>query len=168
MLLTFFLAFFPRYIAKAWNFGYNPSDIDILRWISQKEPHRDLQSELYTRGPGLGAMKRPRPVSIAASHASRRTSRTGSIMSLDRPRASIDVRSASRTDMATGVVSVDRGFDFATEENGVEMRRIQSHLSSNRHLALPADSNKVKGKLSLRRGLKLLSRKHAMASGSGT
>ncbi|KAG8217698.1 hypothetical protein J3R82DRAFT_5854 [Butyriboletus roseoflavus] len=47
----------------------------------------------------------------------------------------------SRTDMSTGVRSVHRGFDFATEEGGVAMRRMQSNLSerrqSNRHLPLP-------------------------------
>ncbi len=34
--------------------------------------------------------------------------------------------------MATGLTSVDRGFDFATEENGVEMRRVQTNLSERR------------------------------------
>ncbi|KAJ7498994.1 phospholipid-translocating ATPase [Mycena latifolia] len=165
LLLTFFLAFFPRYILKAWNSGYNPNDIDIIRWMSQKQPHRDLRN---IRGPALGAMKRPRPDSIAASHASRRTSRTGSIMTLDRPRASIDVRSASRTDLATGLVSVDRGFDFAAEENGVAMQRMQSRLSSRNALPSDAHNNKIKGKLSLKRGLKSLTRRRAVSSEGGT
>ncbi|KAJ7700010.1 hypothetical protein B0H17DRAFT_1196026 [Mycena rosella] len=160
LLLTFFLAFFPRYIAKAYNFGYNPSDIDIVRWIKEKEPHRDFRN---VRGPALGAMKRPRPVSLAASQASRRTSRTGSIMTLPRP--SMDLRSASRTDMATGMVSVDRGFDFDTEVNGVAMQRMQSRLSSRN--ALPVESNKVKGKLSLRRGLKSLTRRRVLSNEGG-
>lgn len=34
--------------------------------------------------------------------------------------------------MSTGIVSVDRGFDFATEEHGVEMRRVQTNLSERR------------------------------------
>lgn len=34
--------------------------------------------------------------------------------------------------MSTGLVSVDRGFDFATEEHGVEMRRVQTNLSEKR------------------------------------
>lgn len=47
--------------------------------------------------------------------------------------------------MATGLVSTDRGFDFATEERGVAMRRMQSNLSerrvaSSRHLVLPRES----------------------------
>ncbi|KAJ7781318.1 phospholipid-translocating ATPase [Mycena metata] len=168
ILLTFFLAFTPRYIAKAWNFGYNPSDVDILRWTSQKHPNRDLTNDPTIQRRGLGAMKRPRPTSLAASHASRRTSRTGSIMTLDQRRMSIDPRSASRTDMATGLVSVDRGFDFATEENGVAMRRMQSNLSevrsSSRNLPLPTER---KGKLSLRKGLKSLTRRRVLSSETG-
>ncbi|KAJ6515969.1 phospholipid-translocating ATPase [Mycena sanguinolenta] len=164
LLLTFLLAFAPRYIAKAWNFGYNPNDIDIMRWIAEKQPHRDLQREVYLKNRPLSAMRRPRPTSLAASHASRRTSRTGSIMTLEQPR---DLRSASQMDMATGMVSRDRGFDFAIEENGVAMRRMQSNLSerrmSNLNLAPPSDGNKNKGRLSLRRGLRSLTRKRVMS-----
>jgi phospholipid-translocating ATPase len=50
-------------------------------------------------------------------------------LSLEPPRRSIDNRSASRTDMSTGLRSVHRGFNFAMEENGVAMRRMQSNLS---------------------------------------
>ncbi|KAJ7179181.1 phospholipid-translocating ATPase [Mycena filopes] len=168
LLLTFFLAFTPRYLVKAWNFGYNPSDIDILRWMSQEHPNRDMQNDLTIQGRGLAAMKRPRPTSLAASHASRRTSRTGSIMTIDPHRMSVDVRSASRTDLATGLVSVDRGFDFATEENGVAMRRMQSNLSemriSNRNLPLPTER---KGKLSLKRGIKSLTRRRVLSNDPG-
>ncbi|KAJ7744516.1 phospholipid-translocating ATPase [Mycena maculata] len=161
LLFTFVVAFTPRYVAKAWNFGYNPNDIDILRWMQEKEPHRDLRTEVHLRG--LGALKRPRPSSVAASMASRRASRVGSIVTLDAPRGpSIDVRSASRTDLATGIVSVDRGFDFAIEEHGVAMRRMQSNLSekrmSDRNLVLPG-SGRAKGKLSLK--LKSLTRRRA-------
>lgn len=46
--------------------------------------------------------------------------------------SSVDIRSASRTDMSTGIRSVHRGFDFATEEGGVAMSRMQSHLSERR------------------------------------
>jgi phospholipid-translocating ATPase len=34
--------------------------------------------------------------------------------------------------MSTGIVSVDRGFDFATEEHGVAMRRMQTDLTERR------------------------------------
>jgi len=36
---------------------------------------------------------------------------------------------ASQIDMSTGLRSQSRGYDFAQEENGVAMRRIQSNLS---------------------------------------
>lgn len=92
-------------------------------------------------------------------------------MTLDPPRMSVDFRSASQMDMATGMVSRDRGFDFATEENGVAMRRMQSNLSerrtSNRNLAVPNDG-KTKGKLSLRKGLKSLTRRRVTSHESGT
>ncbi|KAK7061656.1 phospholipid-transporting ATPase [Favolaschia claudopus] len=166
MVLTFLLAFTPRYLFKAWKFGYFPNDIDIVRWIAEKEPHRDLRHDIYVKGRGLSAMRRSRP----ASYASRRTSRTGSISTLEPPRMS-DVRSASQMDMATGMVSRDRGFDFAIEENGVAMRRMQSNLSerrtSNRNLAVPSDGAR-KGKLSLKRGLKSLTRKRLLSHESGT
>lgn len=61
----------------------------------------------------------------------------------------------SRTDMSTGVRSVHRGFDFATEEDGVAMRRMQSNLSerrqSSRHLPLDKQPTQIpKRKSSLR------------------
>ncbi|KAF7331909.1 Phospholipid-transporting ATPase [Mycena kentingensis (nom. inval.)] len=156
MLLTVILAFTPRYLFKAWKGLYQPNDMDTVRWITLNDKDRDLQ-QLHTRGRALAAMK-PRPPSVAASRASRRTS---SIMTLERPRISIDFRSASTTDMATGLVSVDRGFDFATEEGGVALRRMQTNLSekraSNRNLAVP--ENKAKGRMSFRRGLRSLTRK---------
>ena len=54
--------------------------------------------------------------------------------------------------MSTGLVSVDRGFDFATEEHGVEIRRIQTNLSE-RRIEDGADAGRhgVKGKGTLRR-----------------
>ncbi|KAJ7638744.1 phospholipid-translocating ATPase [Roridomyces roridus] len=136
MLFTFCVAFTPRYLVKAWNFGYNPSDIDIMRWMREKEPHRDIATAVQegARG-GLSAMRQDRRASLhsrRASQQARRVSRVESVMTLERPRPSFDPRSASRTDLATGMVSVDRGFDFATEENGVAMRRIQTNLSEKR------------------------------------
>lgn len=53
--------------------------------------------------------------------------------------------------MSTGLVSVDRGFDFATEEHGVEMRRVQTNLSERRSnkIASQVDiSNKGRDKIS--------------------
>jgi len=64
--------------------------------------------------------------------------------------------------MSTGIVSVDRGFDFATEENGVVTKNMLNNLAerrSSRSLALPPESEKGRESLtplrmlSLRRGL---------------
>ncbi|KAG5652779.1 hypothetical protein H0H81_003659 [Sphagnurus paluster] len=172
--ITFFVSLAPRYLARAWNFGFAPDDLDTMRWISKYDPHRDLSdATLYTSN--LKAMRR-RPTSMS----SRRTSRSrfgDSVASLAlRPsmdttrRASmVDVRAASRTDMATGLVSIDRGFDFVTEENGVAMRRMQTNLSEKRAASRndvrldeepPSPSSSRKGKealshmFSLRRGLR--------------
>jgi hypothetical protein len=38
-------------------------------------------------------------------------------------------KGGSKRDMSTGPVSVDRGFDFAVDERGVHMRRVQMNLS---------------------------------------
>ncbi|KAF8077575.1 phospholipid-translocating ATPase [Lyophyllum atratum] len=125
--ITFFLSLAPRLLVKAWKFGFAPDDLDTMRWISKYEPHRDFAHD--ARITHLKTLRRP------ASSASRRTSRSrfnDSVTSLDMRRPSVDVRAASRTDMATGLVSVDHGFDFATEEGGVAMRRMQTNLSERR------------------------------------
>lgn len=164
--LVFFLSLAPRYIAKAWKFGFAPDDLDIVRWIRKKDPYRDLRHDSSTHlGIGLRVMKENR--GRRTSVVSRRSSRASSLMTINDPYARsgsvLDIRAASRTDMSTGLVSVDRGFDFATEENGVAMRRIQTNLSERRrsqHIVEdPSASPSRKGKtpsrhiFSLRRGL---------------
>ncbi|KAJ6531132.1 hypothetical protein B0H19DRAFT_1190540 [Mycena capillaripes] len=136
--LTIILALAPRYLYKAWEFGFRPNDIDILRYIRKMEPGRDIETEAQLgAGKGLAGLRR------APSNISRATSRSsvGSMpVSPRATRPSMDLRTASRTDMSTGLRSVHRGFDFATEENGVAMRRMQTNLSemrqSSRNLAL--------------------------------
>ncbi|PPQ86909.1 hypothetical protein CVT25_009795 [Psilocybe cyanescens] len=134
--LTVLLALLPRYLYKSWKFAFDPDDVDVLRYIYKKDPHRDLARELHDEGP-LRAMKRPRPSSMV-SHG-----RTESVASLP-VRPSMDLRSASRTDMSTGIRSMHRGFDFSTEENGVAMQRMQTNLSerrqSSRNLATVQES----------------------------
>jgi len=67
-----------------------------------------------------------------------------SVATMER-RPPVEPLTGSRTDMSTGQRSVHRGFDFATEEGGVAMRRIQTNLSerrqSNRNLPLQMQSN---------------------------
>ncbi|RDB22204.1 putative phospholipid-transporting ATPase C24B11.12c [Hypsizygus marmoreus] len=133
--LTICLALLPRYVAKAWKFGFTPDDIDTMRYIAKVDPHRDLTTEAFIS-------RSIRPLGRTGSVVSRTTSHAGSIASM-RPRPSIDPRTASRTDMSTGVRSVHRGFDFATEEGGVAMQRMQTNLSerrqSSRNLATTPD-----------------------------
>ena len=119
--LTVLLALLPRYIFKAWKFGFRPDDVDILRYISKMEPNRDLTRDPQTCNP-LTVLRRPRPTSIYG--------RTDSVASLSQP--VVEGRSGSRTDMSTGQRSIHRGFDFSTEENGVAIRRMQTNLSERR------------------------------------
>ncbi|RPD56361.1 phospholipid-translocating P-type ATPase [Lentinus tigrinus ALCF2SS1-7] len=114
--LVVILACLPRYIAKAYKNSFHPSDMDRARWIMKNDPNHDFSQD---RHGGLSQLKRP-------------TSRFSRRSSLHRP----SLFHASRTDMSTGLRSVNRGFDFATEENGVAMQRIQSHLSE-RHQLVP-------------------------------
>lgn len=127
--LTIFLSLLPRYIYKAYRFGFHPDDIDILRYVRKTQPDLDIAGYAKMENP-LAALKRPRPSSVA-SH-SRRESTVHGESAASLPRPSMDFRSASRTDMSTGVRSVHRGFDFSTEENGVAIRRMQTNLSERR------------------------------------
>jgi len=98
--------------------------MDTVRYIHKMDPTRDLSQD--QNGTGLAAWKRP------ASVASYPVSRPESVASFA-PGPSTDVRSASRTDMSTGMRSAGhRGFDFSTEENGVAMKRMQTNLSERR------------------------------------
>jgi len=127
--LTIFISLAPRYLYKAWKFTYYPGDLETFQYLQTKYPNQDL-SRFSSSGqvPALASLKQ------RTSLASRRTSRASSVASLERQstRASVDIRTRSRTDMSTGLVSVDRGFDFTTEEHGVEMRRVQTNLSVKR------------------------------------
>ena len=120
--------------------------MDTVRYIHKMDPTRDLLQD--QSGFGLAALKRP------ASVASYPVSRPESVASFA-PGPSTDIRSASRTDMSTGMRSVvHRGFDFSTEENGVAIKRMQTNLSERRQSSrsLASEPN-----LSPRRGKDTLS-----------
>lgn len=143
--LTFFLALLPRYLVKAWKSSFAPDDLETIQYIVRNKPDFDFSD--VNRG-ALSALRRTAP-----SSTSSRLGVNDSEVTLGLARRSAgDVRAASRTDMATGLISVDRGFDFAMEENGVAMRRMQSNLSerraSQRNLA---QQQSVKGKGPLKR-----------------
>jgi phospholipid-translocating ATPase len=128
--LVIAIALLPRYLYRAWQLGYAPGDLEILRYIRKTQPDLDmttLRNESMRSKP-YGS-SRPRP----SSHMSRSSIACSSVdnLSLDLRRTQ-DPRCASRTDMSTGIRSVHRGFDFATEEGGVAMRRMQTNLSERR------------------------------------
>jgi len=130
--ITVLLSLAPRFIYKAWKFGYNPGTLEKFQLLQKMYPNQNL-SAFY---PEYALQHR------SASRVSRVASprhddpRPPSVLHMDQRqfpgRRSLDLRPASRTDMATDTVSVDHGFDFATEEHGVEMRRVQTNLSERR------------------------------------
>jgi len=143
--ITILLSLTPRYIAKAWRFGYMPNDIDIVRWNRKMHPERDLGYDAYFGAPlsatRLSKRSTSQPTSIA--------SRADSVTTLER-RPARDTFTGSRTDMSTGERLVDRGFDFATEEGGVAMQRIQTNLSESRRNFRPAEAEQPDKKGSVR------------------
>ena len=144
--LVICIAIAPRYLYKAWKFNFAPDDLDKLRYLRKTDPQKRITSVPPDAG-GLHALRRPRPSSGVESIGD----------NCFRP--SLDNRMGSRTDMATGLRTIHRGFDFSTEEGGVAIRRMQSNLSerrqSSRNLALPSEGRKRDGSftkvLSLRR-----------------
>jgi phospholipid-translocating ATPase len=115
--LVIALALLPRYVSKAYRVGFRPNDIDTMRWFKREYPNRDLTTIM---GGANDLRRRSTEVRSSVSHSRRRPYRLS------------ETFNGSRTDMATGIRTMHRGFDFATEENGVEMRRIQSNLSERR------------------------------------
>lgn len=129
ILITFILALLPRYLYMAWSFGFNPNDLDILNWNYKLRPNMDLIHEAYLRQ-GEKEEARP-PITPVTPHSAT------SAGPLGRPSMH-----ASQIDMSTGLRSQSRGYDFAQEENGVAIRRIQSNLSG----VSPSPQAPVKGR----------------------
>lgn len=165
--ITLFLSLAPRFIFKGYKAGYLPDDIDIVRAIRKKDPFHDFSQDHDARlGIALHNMRKHQRVE-STPIPSGRASRASSLSTIEpigpHMRHSIDVRCASRTDIPTGIVSVDRGFNFSVEEQGVAMRRIQTNLSerrfaSNRDLGQTAPTTNEEGRklghvFSLRRGI---------------
>lgn len=116
ILITVLLALLPRYLYIAWNFGFRANDLDILNWNYKVRPNMDLIHETYLRH-GETEEARP-PITPVTPHSATPGGPLG--------RPSMQ---ASQIDMSTGLRSQSRGYDFAQEENGVAIRRIQSNLS---------------------------------------
>lgn len=155
------IALLPRYLYRAWQTGYAPGDLELLRYIRKTQPDLDMATALrpdHERATPRSSLSRWRPSSRMARPVSISSAPPATpAMNYSMDTLSLDTRRipVSRTDMCTGVRSVHRGFDFATEEGGVAMRRMQSNLSerrqSNRHLPLSAEPKQSpKRKASLR------------------
>lgn len=156
------IAILPRYLYRAWQTSYASGDLETLRYIRKTQPNLDMATALRSDHHGAAprtslsrcrpSSRGPRPVSISSTPSAT----PGMNYSVDTLSLALDTRRTpvSRTDMCTGERTVHRGFDFATEEGGVAMRRMQSNLSerrqSNRHLPLsvePKQSPKRKASL---------------------
>jgi phospholipid-translocating ATPase len=167
LILVIPICLLPRYIYKAYRSGYYPDDIDILRYARKVHPGVNLRQEAadekqHSDELTLAALRRP------ASVASRNTGHASSVASIrSRPRPSMDYRSASRTDMATGITSQHRGFDFAQEEGGVAIQRMQTNLSErysqSRVNVSRVEESPKRRKLTLPRNLHILRRKGSNA-----
>ncbi|THG99827.1 hypothetical protein EW026_g2586 [Hermanssonia centrifuga] len=117
MLLVIPLALLPRIGAKAYKFMFHPSDLDRVRFLHKMYPNHDFKAD--KEHGGMNYLKQAVD-----------TTRGARGLSLLRRTTSTRPRMASRTDMSTGLRSTHTGFDFAMEENGVALRRLQSNLSS--------------------------------------
>lgn len=155
--LTFLVAMAPRYLYKSYKFIFNPNDLDILRWAKKIDPNRDFSKDARMGGQ-LDHLKPPPRSGISSALGSTVPSRRSTF---DGERqAAPSLRTASRTDMSTGLRSTHRGFGFAVEEGGPAMRRLQSNLSAPRpsesslHQGLGATTKQKLSFASLRKSLK--------------
>ncbi|KAH9832873.1 phospholipid-translocating P-type ATPase [Rhodofomes roseus] len=114
IILTVVLALLPRFLAKAYKQSFDPSDLDRVRYLHKYYPDHDFSKDRLPSNPG-NAKVQP-ALRRKTTSASRRP-------------WSNNLAAGSRTDMATGLQSPHRGFDFATEENGVALQRMQTNLS---------------------------------------
>ncbi|KIJ29370.1 hypothetical protein M422DRAFT_76759 [Sphaerobolus stellatus SS14] len=128
----FCLALLPRYLYKAIQRQYFPTDIDILREIQLKTPGTD-----FAKHPQLGGLH-ALPAEPAEPRASISTTASSQLHHfpmrvLSQDRNSMEIAGRSVTDMSLGgIQSQPRGFGFFTEEGGVQIQRIQSNLSEGR------------------------------------
>lgn len=117
------LSLLPRYLYKALEFGFFPSDLDIMRYQIKMHPDRILtpSSPDTPRSPTS-----PHRVPLKLWH------------------------STSRVDMATGLRTLHRGFNFSAEEGGVALSRLQSNLSD-RERTTKSRKGRISNALSLPR-----------------
>lgn len=119
----------PRYLYKSYKFIFNPNDFDIMRWAKKVDPNRDFAKDAHMGGQ-LRHLKPPARSGVSSALGSAAPSRRSTFDGERQGAPSL--RTASRTDMSTGLRSTHRGFGFAVEEGGPAMRRLQSNLSAPR------------------------------------
>lgn len=130
--IAFFLCLLPRFLAKTIQTQFWPTDIDILKELRRTHPEIDMQHHHSLGGRSLAR-------DTVSTSDSQHSSGVPSRLHGDPPQAlgcsrpSMEAAGRSVTDMSLGgVQSTHRGFDFASEEGGVHIRRIQSNLSERR------------------------------------
>ncbi|TFK63346.1 phospholipid-translocating P-type ATPase [Pluteus cervinus] len=162
VIFVLIVAVMPRIIAKAWRIGFNPDDINIIRYAVKKGTYHKPTPEDRVDS-SLAGLRRPALLSRTTSRAESIASAIHAAQQLTQQEAnaSSNPRSASRTDMSTGRTTMhDHGFDFSMEERGVAMNQLQRSLTQIRE---SVDGGAVDGqqqqhasrgsKFSLRRGI---------------
>ncbi|KAI0086431.1 phospholipid-translocating ATPase [Irpex rosettiformis] len=109
------LALLPRLVCKSYKMMFNPSDLDRVRYLHKLHPEHDFRQDRASGG--VDYLKR----TLSMTHGIKRKSLLAHKKN--------DIRTGSRTDMATGTRQTNTGFDFSMEENGVALKRLQSNLS---------------------------------------
>ncbi|THU78043.1 phospholipid-translocating ATPase [Dendrothele bispora CBS 962.96] len=138
LLLVVILAILPRYLSKAWKFGFAPGDIDIMRWQVKIDPHnKNYAQYAFLENEGLQHRVQEKSsgheLPEAISHnASRVAPMSEPSLGRHPNQSAVSVRSASQMDMANGTRSTNLGFSFSTEDSGHAIQRIQSTLSERR------------------------------------
>jgi len=122
--IAYCLALVPRYLFNSYQFMFNPTDVDKMRWMRKIDPSRHTREELLGEFPSDFKRRHTLPYSPSRGSLAR----------------------GSRTDMSTGMRSVHRGFDFATEEGGVAIQRIQTNLSERRQTSMNERPTSGKGR----------------------
>ncbi|GJJ13717.1 hypothetical protein Clacol_007973 [Clathrus columnatus] len=124
VLISIFLALLPHYLYKYIQQVWRPTDIDILKEIQRRNPNADFAS--YTSNNTMRSFD-------DESTLNRSTINAVPLQDLGETRSLSYTFNRSMTDMSLGgEQTTNRGFNFAAEEGGVHLRRIQSNLSERR------------------------------------
>lgn len=124
------LSLLPRYLYKAVQQTWRPTDIDILKEIQKRNPHADFSGYPIINRSTNNTM----PSFDDDATLNRTTINAVPMQILGETRSlSYEHFNRSMTDMSLGGAQIsNRGFDFAAEEGGVHLRRVQSNLSERR------------------------------------